>query len=274
MDDNARKLSFAQRYRRLTPWNKVGFWGSIASLFAIPLAVYFYVESQRARKLAWAEQGIRTIVFDPLDTTSFTVSHGDSVIKDRIMAVNVAVWNAGNEAIRTDNVLENVSLSLDPPGEVLEARIRQTKRDVSHFSVGREGWERGNVPLSWKILEDGDGAVIQVIYVGEKFATVKLNGTIEGQRSFINSMGTTLPIIGAPRLLNVAVLVVVGVMGLFCEVGVLLSFFIGKDGRDFRQRSPRRYWFAMTYFLLTNCIVAWISYDFLKSHFNVSPFGP
>ena len=65
MADDSRKLTIRQRYRRLTPWNKLAAWGSLASMVAVPLAFYFYFSSLRSREMAWAIAPLRTIIFDP-----------------------------------------------------------------------------------------------------------------------------------------------------------------------------------------------------------------
>ena len=159
------------------------------------------------------------------------------------MAVQVAVWNNGNESVRPEHVLDTLSLSLDPATEILEARILKVVRDVSKFAVEREGWDRGVVPLSWKILEMGDGAIVQLIYVGEKTPTVRLNGAAEGQRRFIKSDFRTLPLSNAPRYVNLVIFILM-IIALFFVVRMAIKFFSwieralgksiwqGKESRD------------------------------------------
>ena len=39
-------MKFIDRYRRLTLWNKIAFWGALSSLMAIPLSIGFYISSK------------------------------------------------------------------------------------------------------------------------------------------------------------------------------------------------------------------------------------
>jgi len=52
---------------------------------------------------------------------------------------------------------------------------------VSNLRLNTTQLAQGRVPLDWDILEEGDAAVIQVIYAGDDTADVDIEGVIEGQ---------------------------------------------------------------------------------------------
>jgi hypothetical protein len=54
-------------------------------------------------------------------------------------------------------------------------------RALIEFHVEQQFLSKGIVPLSWKILERNDGAVVQLIYVGPPRVKLKLTGTVEGR---------------------------------------------------------------------------------------------
>lgn len=271
MTDEARKVSMRRRYGQLTFWNKAGFLGSMASIVAIPLALYFYLASVRTRELSWTVQMVRTIIFDPLDTTTFSVVHNEAVIKQRVMAVQVAIWNNGAEPIHQDDILEPIYLLLDPPGEVLEARTRETAREVSRFDIGKEGWKEGKVPLSWKILERGDGAVVQIIYTAEKGVDIRLKGTVEGQRSLRNSNLTGIPLIGASRRTNAILAIPSAALVVIVMLGMSASFFLDNENRLIR-RSRGRFWFVIVIWAVSMCVWVLVIYVLIAPQLEAHPF--
>jgi hypothetical protein len=101
-----------------------------------------------------------------------------------VTTAQVAIWNAGKQSIRGENILEDVVIFTDPPVPILEASIRQRSREVTGFTLADipESLASGSVPVSWRILEEGDGASIQLIYVGAQAVDFRVEGVIEGLR--------------------------------------------------------------------------------------------
>ncbi len=96
-------------------------------------------------------------------------------------------WNAGRGSIRLDNVLQPVKLVLGDGAEVLDtAVVRQSRPSVVDFkfSLDRtpEGRRTNKATATFKILEQGDGATLQVVYIGGPKTPVTFEGAIEGTR--------------------------------------------------------------------------------------------
>ena len=51
------------------------------------------------------------------------------------------------------------------------------------FDLDRTRLAGGEVPVSWNILEEGDGGVIQLVYAGDVGTQFRCRGVIEGQRA-------------------------------------------------------------------------------------------
>jgi len=83
--------------------------------------------------------------------------------------------------IRTADVLEPISIQLDRSCEILESRLLKVSREVTRFEK-KEVSETAKyaLPISFDILEKGDGAAIQIIYARKSDALVSLTGTIVG----------------------------------------------------------------------------------------------
>ncbi len=110
---------------------------------------------------------------------------GKPVDSESITSVQVSIWNAGTRSIRESDVLEPFRLVLPDRAAILSARVKKTTRPICGFEVldNQEDYKSGTCHLKWRILEPGDGAVLQIIYAGSARYDPKLEGTVEGQRN-------------------------------------------------------------------------------------------
>jgi hypothetical protein len=106
---------------------------------------------------------------------------GRPVKATNVVAVMIYIWNDGKMPIRSNDVLEPISIQLDRSCDILESRILKISRRVTKFEK-QEVSESAKYmqPVSFDILEKGDGAAIQIIYAGRSDATISLAGTIVG----------------------------------------------------------------------------------------------
>jgi len=114
------------------------------------------------------------------------VLHGDQDIKGDVTAAQVAIWNDGTESIRPENVLSPVCILLHPSVTILEAKVRKVSRGVIGAAVDASRLADGVVPVTWKILEHNDGAIIQLIFAGSTETDVTVDGTVEGQPTVLH----------------------------------------------------------------------------------------
>jgi hypothetical protein len=161
------------------PW--IGVLGSIFSVVGVGLAIYFYFGGARSRKLTYAVNPVKTIVVKAGEASTLRVLHGDQDIKGDVTAAQVAIWNDGTESIRPENVLSPISIVLRPSAPILEAKVRKVSRAVIGAAIDTSRLADGAVPVTWKILEHNDGAVIQLIFAGPTETDIAVDGTVEGQ---------------------------------------------------------------------------------------------
>ncbi len=117
--------------------------------------------------------------------TGLEVTHNRIELGDvDITAAQVAIWNSGDESIRKENILKEVVIYTKPSVRILEASISNYSRelDIIKFNITEapELLEIGEVPVSWSILETGDGATAQLIYLGSTDVQIFVEGSIEG----------------------------------------------------------------------------------------------
>ena len=166
-------LSQQSRILRLltNPW--FGGIAAFASIIGIPLSIYLGVAGTRERQLTFYVNPVKSAVVTAGTTSALKVLYQDQEVKTDVTAVQVEVWNDGKESIRAENVLEPIVIRTTPVVPIIDATIRKTRRALSSIELDRTQFSRGILPLSWRILENSDGAIIQIVYAGS--ADVKLD---------------------------------------------------------------------------------------------------
>jgi hypothetical protein len=154
--------------------------GLAIGVVALALGIYFYFASLTFRQLDYYVSPDRAIVVKS-GFSDLHILYKNQEIKEDVTAAQVTIWNAGNEPIRMENVLTPVEIVTEPKVKILSASVRRVNRNVIAFQTDQKLLSTGVVPLSWKILEHGDAAIVQVIYLGDPHVRVKLTGIVEGQ---------------------------------------------------------------------------------------------
>ena len=171
-------------------WLKKIFWSpwtatAIAILAGALISWHFYSAAQAERQLVYSTNPIRTHVVTAGRTTGLQISfNGESLSSANVTSVEIAIWNKGKASIREENILGdgNVTIVSDPPSRILEASVMKCPQPVTQFRVGNssESLSAGEVPISWSILEQNDGADVQLIYIGSDDVKFSVTGQIEG----------------------------------------------------------------------------------------------
>jgi hypothetical protein len=100
-----------------------------------------------------------------------------------VSAVQVLLWNEGKASIHPEHVLVPVQITIARPAAILEATLVKQNRDVVGMRLSTDDTllQKGQLPLAFKIMEKGDCAVVQLVYVGPRDSQIEVLGTIEGQ---------------------------------------------------------------------------------------------
>ena len=116
------------------------------------------------------------------EASDLSISHNGKKISGNVSAAQMAIWNAGKRPIRENDTLSPIVISTGGGQPVLEARIRKTTRPIINFTLDTTRADEGKLQINWRILEKDDGAVIQLIYVGDQEVPLQVSGSIVGQR--------------------------------------------------------------------------------------------
>ncbi len=156
--------------------------GPLIGLIGVSLALYFHAQSVQDRKPLYYLGQRATIVDSAVATPSQleVLYRGHPVGNTNVVEVVLYFWNGGKLPIRTEDVLEPVTIQL-ASGEILESRVLHMSRSVTKFEIHPVSESSKNVlTMSFGILERNDGAAIQLIYAGKSDTAITVNGTIVG----------------------------------------------------------------------------------------------
>jgi hypothetical protein len=158
----------------------IGILGALASIIGIPLAIGFWLwPTLPKRELTYAIQPIRTAFVQVSHPSDITVLYKGKPIKGDLSAAQIMIANAGQEAIETQDVKVQLSLVISN-AEILDRTLLTPARKGTSFTLATN-LPNTRLDLNWNILEKGDNPVIQVLYAGNRDASIVLEGRIKGQ---------------------------------------------------------------------------------------------
>ena len=245
------------------PWVAVA--GLVATIISVPLAIYFGVASFASPDLAYVVSPARAVVVKQGTASHLSVQYGGRPIEGDVSAAQIAIWNAGKHPVRREGILRPISIRTDPRSPILEASIRKTSRDVIRLDLSRES--ETELRLSWNVLEQNDGGVIQVVYAGQPDARFSVDGVIEGQNA-IRREGITEPeknwiVRGIAYFLMAAVLV----------AGAAAINGLAGAYRELRERRPITKWRRVPMTIVLALFVAAMQYALWRFKSGEPPFG-
>ena len=162
------------------PW--VGLLGVIFSILSVIIAISIYFSTRKVPLLTYYVHPIKTTVLRSGHASALRVLHRNQQIKSDVTAAQVAIWNRGKKPILAGEILNQVSIVTRPKVPIIEATIRNKSRSAVEFSLDTSLLGDGIVPVSWKVLEHNDGAVVQLIYAGSLTTDIRVEGILIGQR--------------------------------------------------------------------------------------------
>lgn len=261
-DDKKAKTPFFSR-----PWVNI-MMGLAVGVAGIMATLMVFLLSRRGRELTYWVEPNRAQIVSGDRPSALMVRYKNTEITEPVTAAQVVIWNAGNSSIRAENVLSAVSIVTRPRVRILAASVRRQSREVVGFRLDDSILEQGRLPLQWTIMEQNDGALVQIVFAGPPDAAISFEGTVEGQRCLSAtaidrsrwSFGRVASVVG-----GVICLAWVAVVLVFRPSFVLHSYG-NVDGRSDRVRMnliP-----AIVWALIVGGLGLWGLYSFLTT---VSP---
>lgn len=160
---------------------------TIVSLFA---SIYFYNASIAKPELTYYVSSTRIPILQSGKLDNFTLTYFGNQVTNDLSSAEIQIWNAGKQPITKDDILKTVTLKTQH-GERIYKTVISTTRDVVGLDLTKPQEPIGTLPLDWKILEQGDGIKLQIIYAGNVDVPITLDGVIKGQKQGISQYRTT-----------------------------------------------------------------------------------
>lgn len=164
-------------------FQRIAAWSSIIGL---PLAIYFYVQTLASRDLQFYINPARAVVAKADSTSRLTLAIDGTPVDQDLSAVQIQFWNEGKIPIRMDSMLKPLRIKTVGNAPIIEAVVRKRSRDVTGIAIDSSAAAaKGEITLSWTILEKGDGAIVQVIFLGDLSTEISATATVEGQGDLV-----------------------------------------------------------------------------------------
>lgn len=168
----------------MKPFTIIGIVGSIASLISIPLAIYFYLQSEKSPRLRYYVHPVKAVLLKAGLSSKLSANFEGQPINGDVTTAQISFWNQGNQSIRDSQILKPIVICTENNSPILEASIRKISREITTIALKTEEAQKGRVSVTWRILEPGDGGVIQLTYLGDPEIKLTMDGAIENQKEF------------------------------------------------------------------------------------------
>jgi len=220
------------------------------------LACFFYFRGQRERKPVYVVQPIRNIIVNralAVGQRLAVLYDGRSLEAQNVTALQCTFWNAGGEPIKATDIEIPIKLFLPRGAEILDISvIRQSRPLVVNFTAvadkSQTGERTNSATLNFTILEKGNGATLQLVYIGTPDAAVAIEGAVIGAQvtRVSRPLDSDAPKRDDPRFRARSEIVFkIGIL-LYCA----MPFFISVPSRSIlrellkgeKEGEPRRTW--------------------------------
>jgi len=163
----------------------------IGAIISIPISILITVWFLERPDIRFAINPTRSVIAK--QGSAFQVSFFGSLVTNDVSALQFQIWNKGRKAIKRTEILKPVKIQLHAPVHFIETSIRNvTRPEIVNFTFKNSN-QPNAIEFSWDILEQNDGAIIQVIYDGPTSVPVSVEGVLEGQKAIEQSKATARP---------------------------------------------------------------------------------
>jgi hypothetical protein len=172
----------------------------ISSIISIAITIvfgyYFLYIGYKERQPTFYLDPTRTTILDKINAANAPLlllkSNGDTIRAD-VTSVYFYFFNQGAETIKRENVYEPLKIILRDKAEILDFKLLKVARSVSGIKLVRDTTSN-SLSINFKALEKDDGLVGQIIFEGNKHATITLEGGIDGVKYFETHLSSIDPV--------------------------------------------------------------------------------
>jgi hypothetical protein len=161
----------------------------ITFIFAIILTVFLYFKGRQRKGLSYYISNDLLIDRANTEKPDQIEIYFSGTKVDKLYKTLIYIWNSGNQTIKKDELNTKDHLRVNIESEVLSIKIIKVTREVIDFNVNHDQ-ENTNYKVNFDYLDQGDGAVIEVLHSGS-IDDLKLQGTVMGISNIKNTESRT-----------------------------------------------------------------------------------
>ena len=155
--------------------------GTILGVIGIILAIYFYQAAKTTPDLVYVVNPAKAVIIRAKSISRLQITLGQETVNRDVTAAQIAIWNNGEESIRGENLLSPFIIETGPRNPIIEASIQKVTREVVGLHLDEAKIDEGQIGVDWTILEQHDGAVLQLIYFGSSHTRITVSAVVEKQ---------------------------------------------------------------------------------------------
>lgn len=148
--------------------------------------IYSYYAGRLNPRLVYALDSNRAVLINSGSTAinDFSIQYkGNTILRKDVRTATIYLWNNGNAATHKQQILSQLKFVLPENTEILDAMVLRTTRSICDIQLHRLNSKKNQISIDFDILEPGDGAAVQLIYAGDPYAAIKIDGYIEGEKN-------------------------------------------------------------------------------------------
>ena len=145
------------------------------------IGIILFIASTKSPDLVYYVDPARATIVRVNQSSRLHVEIDGKVVKKNITAAQIVIWNDGEEPIRKEKLLSPFFIKTGPLNPIIEANIQKETRKVVGLRLDTSKVSEGLLGVDWTILEQNDGAIIQLIYYGDDQTYITASATVEGQ---------------------------------------------------------------------------------------------
>ncbi|MBL0741364.1 hypothetical protein [Chryseolinea lacunae] len=204
----------------------------ILTIISFITSFYFYEDAKRERIPTFFEEPFRTEIVSKNLVLSAPIKIYDSEglpIATNVYSTKFYFFNQGKEPIKDEDILKPLFIQLsDDSAKILSVKLIKVTREVTGLTLQLDSLLKNTLSINFKILEQNDGCIGQIIYQSDREPLLKISGTIEGSGdAFTNEMKLSYPI----TFIVIIVVLVIFSIALFVLLLIFLERLSAKLGR-------------------------------------------
>lgn len=154
--------------------------GVLIGVAGILLTLYIYAISSQEREPICLVNPIRFVI-RPSNMSLLLYKANGERIRTEATAAIFYFWNNGKLSIRKEEILQGIRISLDDKNaEILDYRILAFSRSLINAQLLMRKDKLNEVELDFRILENRDGFVGQIVFLGNPSAKMLVSGAVQG----------------------------------------------------------------------------------------------